>query len=109
MSDDLKIRAVGAFLAGIGTALGWWLIWEPYRQALAGAPEVEVYGKAFFVTPLVLIFGFACLAFGAKLPLRGADKDKQRRAGFAIAAVIAVIGGLSYWLLTAQFAALGYV
>ena len=108
MSDDFKIRVMGAFLAGIGTALGWWLIIGPYRQALAGAPEVEIHVKAFFIAPLVLLFGLACLIFGARLPLRGADREKQTRAGYIIFAVIAVIAGLIWWVLKSQFAALGY-
>ena len=108
MSDDLKIRLTGAFLAGAGTAMGWWLILGPYRQALAGAPEVEVHFKAFFIVPIMLIFGLAFLGFGARLPLRGADRDRQRRAGFLIFGVVAVIAGVTWWLLKSQFAALGY-
>ena len=108
MADDVKIRITGAFLAGIGTTLGWWLILGPYRQAVAGAPEVEVHFKAFFVVPMVLIFGFACMIFGEKLPLRGADKERQRRAGSVLFGIIAVIAGLTWWVLKSQFAALGY-
>jgi|GEM_PF-5161045 len=108
MSDDFKIRITGAFLAGIGTALGWWLILGPYRQALAGAPDIEIHFKAFFIVPLLLIFGVACMVFGEKLPLRGADKEKQRRAGYILFAIIAVIAGLVWWVLKSQFAALGY-
>ncbi len=108
MSEDLKIRSVGAGLTAIGAALGWWLILGPWRQALAGAPEVEVHSKAFFVAPLVLLFGLACLTFGDRLPLRGADRSTQRRAGFVVFGMIAVVGGLAYWWLNRQFAALGY-
>jgi len=108
MSDDLKIRGMGAGLTAIGAALGWWLILGPWRQAMAGAPEVEVYEKAFFVAPLALLLGLAFLIFGARLPLRGADKPTQQRAGLMIFAVVATIGGLCYWWLNSQFAALGY-
>ncbi len=108
MSEDLKIRSIGVVLTGIGAALGWWLIVGPYRQALAGAPELEIHFKAFFFVPLILIFGVACVFFGEKLPLRGADEDRQRQAGYILAGIVAVISGLMWWVLKAQFAALGY-
>ena len=108
MNEDLKIRLTGAAFTVLGVALGWWLIVEPYRQALAGAPQVEYSLKAFGLVPAILIFGLACLAFGAKLPLRNAAAPAQKRAGFILAAAILVIAGLTLWWLKMQFTALGY-
>lgn len=108
MSEDFKIRAIGAGLMAGGAALGWWLILGPWRQAMAGAPEVEIHWKALFVAPLLVIMGVAFLGYGEKLPLRGADPDRQRRAGFILFGILAVVAGLIYWGLKSQLAALGY-
>lgn len=99
---------MGLGLTVSGLVLGWWLILGPLRDATAGAPEVEVHWKALFIAPLSLIMGAAFLFYGAGLPLRGADAGKQRRAGFILFGIIAVIAGLMYWWLKSQFAALGY-
>lgn len=108
MPEDFRIRAMGLGLTVSGLALGWWLILGPLRDAMSGAPEVEVHWKALFVAPLLLITGGAFLFYGAGLPLRGADPDKQRRAGFILFGIIAVLAGLIYWGLKSQLAALGY-
>ena len=108
MNEDLKIRLGGLGLTAIGAGLGWWLILGPYRQALAGAPEVEYSLKAFFVVPLCLIFGLAFLLGGTKLPYRNAEKKTLTTVGWVLFGVIAVLAGLCFWWLKTQFAALGY-
>lgn len=108
MSDNLKIRLTGGLLTLCGLALGWWLIFEPYRQATVGMSRIDISLKGLFFAPLIIVFGLACLVFGKALPLRGADPATQRRGGLILFAVIAAIGTLIFFWLKSQFSALGY-
>ncbi len=108
MSDNIKHRLFGLLLIAMAMAFGWWGIYQPYQDALAGAAEVRVQNKVFVIAPMALVFGVFFTLFGDSVDYRNAEESKFTIAGYCLMglALLAAIGGF-FWL-QAQFDALGY-
>lgn len=101
-------RLGGLLCIAIALGAGWWGIWQPYQEALAGVPEVRYSIKVFVLVPAALVFGLFFLLVGDSVPYRDAAAQKLTPAGWLLMLVVALGSGAGFWWFKQAFAALGY-
>ena len=101
-------RLGGLLCLVIAVAAGWWGIWLPYQQAMAGAAEVQYSLKVFVLAPAALIFGLFFVIFGDSVPYRDAEAQKLTSAGWALMAIVTLASGACFWWFKQAFETLGY-
>jgi len=101
-------RLGGLLCLAIASAAGWWGIWQPYQQALAGAAEVQYSLKVFVLAPVALIFGLFFVVFGDSVPYRDAQAQKLTPAGWILMAIVTVVSSASFWWFKQAFETLGF-
>ena len=101
-------RLGGLLCLAIGLAAGWWGIWQPYQQALAGAAEVQYSLKVFVLVPVALIFGLFFVIVGDSVPYRNAEAQTFTPAGWLLMAIVAIGSGAAFWWFKQAFEAMGY-
>lgn len=111
MSQDLRLRLGGVLAIVLAAAAGWWAILLPLQRARAGAPQVSVQLKAAYVlVPFALVFGVAFLVLGSRMHYRDTTRTPPTLTplGWMLFALVVVLAGGLFWVVQAQFSAMGY-
>ncbi len=104
-------RLQGLVLLIIGLGFGYFFIVRPLQQAYSHAPEISLYFKWAFVSPVLVLFGILAIivpsvttdqSFMLKAP------NKLSFAGWALAIALGIVAFGTYYLLDRQISSLGY-
>ena len=112
MTAGLKARLIGLVLLGVGVGFAWFFVWRPLAEAQAGVQRISFPTKVFFISPLVIVFGFALLIGGAPAYALIGGPPRTRRQHLLVWPLFAAslaLGGLAYYWYLAQLHALGYL
>jgi hypothetical protein len=78
----MKSRLFGVLLLTLGLVCGYFGLWQPLRQAQAGAESITLYGglKLTWLIPVCVLFGLGCLLGGGRFATAMHNHDPDNRA-----------------------------
>jgi hypothetical protein len=98
-------------LVVLGLVAAYLSIVLPLQEAYSNAPEISLYFKfAFLAAPLIFL-GILALAVPSTMTDQSflmRDPNKLSAGGWALVAVLAIVGFGTYYLLAQQIGSLGY-